>query len=185
MLLDQSGAFDATSRKFTDKVLRDAGAGAHIRLLYRAAMQAATGKVRMTKADGSYAVSQAFGLDRGGVQGGMSTPWTYILGSAKTMSEDDSRAHDLDQAIRRECLRLEVCRREGRPMELAENAANGAAVADAGQQRWDDAVQRGGRALLAARDEARKELDERNKIIADRSNHTSVFIAKVPITRKK
>ena len=112
-------------------------------------MAAATGRVRMKRADGGSAVSSPFSLDRGGVQGGMSTLWTYILGSSEVMEGDESRLHDLDFAIRRECLRLEVNRRD--VVEDGEEPA--AEAADDGQRRWDEAVRVGGLALMAARDD--------------------------------
>eukprot|EP01050_Picozoa_sp_SAG11_P032881 SAG11_NODE_10897_length_798_cov_1.207439_1_plen_203_part_10 len=166
VLLDQSGAFDATSRKFTDQVLGKAGAGRPIRRLWRAAMSAVTGKVRMSKADGSYAVSPPFAMERGGVQGGMCTPWTYILGTTETTRGDESRGHDLDLAIRRACLRLEIQRRDGaalKPVEQAEGQL------DEGLQRWNGAVTSGAWALLKARDEARRKLEEIEREVSGRS----------------
>ena len=94
----------------------------------------------------------------------MSTPWTYILGSSEVMEGDESRLHDLDFAIRRECLWLEVNRRDA--VEDGEEPA--AEAADDGQRRWDEAVRVGGLALMAARDEARIELKKEAEVVAAR-----------------
>jgi ribonuclease HI len=194
VLLDYSGAFDATSRKFLDNTVRAAGARGQLQRLYRSAMAAASGQVRVRRANGSIALSPPFDLGIGGIQGGMSTPWCFILAATEIMTEDSSRRYDLDFAIRRECLRMEIDERRGADLETQVTPAIvvdqgdwqycetcGAApprfcvcevdredqsCLDEGEQRWNAAVQRGATALLAARAEARKLLDEWDQEVA-------------------
>ena len=146
-LLDYSGAFDATSRKFLDESIIKAGARQELVEIYRSAMNAAVGQVKMKRADGSVALSAGFDLGRGGIQGGMSTPWIFILATTAILEADESRRHDLDYAIWLECLRREVERRDTGQYTVLQHAAE-----DDGQQRWDAAVKRGADAMLAARD---------------------------------
>ena len=47
----------------------------------------------------------------------MSTPWCFILAATEIMTEDSSRRYDLDFAIRRECLRMEIDKRRGADLE--------------------------------------------------------------------
>ena len=175
--LDYSGAFDATSRKFLDTVIRKAGARAELQQVYRSFVEAAKGQVRVRKHDGSTALTDTFELGVGGIQGGMSTPWAFILALSEVLQGDEARMHDLDFAIRRACLEMEIERRTvgGEPGathsdELEDSDLSDSADPpgqDAAQREWNAAVNKGAKALLAARDNARKQLHTREDELAD------------------
>ena len=103
-LLDYSGAFDATAQSFTNAVLGKAGARVKLRALYRSLLKTVRGKVRVRGPDGADQLSEGFELTRGGIQGLNSTPWVFILSATEILAEDDEAQHDMDYAIRRECL---------------------------------------------------------------------------------
>ena len=147
------------------------------------------GRVKIRAANGDAVLSPPFDLDVGGIQGGMSTPWTFILATTEVLFEDSSRRHDLDYEIRRECLRLEIAERRG---EADSDAAAGQPQqgdctscgapmrlcvcdtdeleeeVDPGLQRWNSAVKQGGAALFAARATRRTEIEKIEEKIATR-----------------
>eukprot|EP01050_Picozoa_sp_SAG11_P022029 SAG11_NODE_4055_length_2084_cov_4.117884_1_plen_636_part_10 len=139
-------------------------------------MAAATGRVRIRTAGGGTALSPPFDLDRGGIQGGMSTPWTFILAVTEVLFEDSSRRHDLDYAIRRACLRLEIADRRGSSDDIADLAAEDGGVDDPGQIRWNSAVERGARALYGARKEQQNKIETYDTEIASRSMRPSRWL---------
>jgi hypothetical protein len=170
-LLDYSGAFDATAQSFTNAVLGKAGAIVKLRALYHSLLKTVRGKVRMRAPDGADQLSGDFALTRGGIQGLNSTPWVFILSATEILAEDDEKQHDLDFAIRRECLRLE-CLASGGERWFAGGAGEGRAgapdeaAAEEGERRWNHAVLKGGKALFAARAQASKLLEEQKAEIA-------------------
>jgi hypothetical protein len=83
------------------------------------------------------------------------------------MAHEQEQGHDLDFAIRRECLRLEILRMTEGDEDEAHPAEEGQAE-DVGLQRWNTAVKKGGVAMLAARDEARTPLAAKSEEVAAR-----------------
>jgi hypothetical protein len=73
-LLDYSEAFDATVHTFMDEVLGKSGARVQLRSFYRKVMKVVKGEVKVRAPDGTSALSEAFDITRGGIQGGMGTP---------------------------------------------------------------------------------------------------------------
>ena len=119
-LLVYSAAFNAIAHTFMDEVLGKSGARVQLRSFYRKVVKAVKGKVKVRAPDGTVsALSEAFDIDRGGIQGGMSTPWIYCVCATELVAEDDALRHDLDFAIRRECLRLESKRSGARARSCA------------------------------------------------------------------
>ena len=80
------------------------------------------------------------------------------------MEHEQEQGHDLDFAIRRECLRLEKLRSIG----VAEPEAEVDLDEDPGLTRWNAAVKKGGVALMTARDKARVALDAEAEDVAAR-----------------
>ena len=50
-------------------------------------------------------------------------PWVFCLAKSKVMEHEHIQGHDLDFAIKRECLRLEIQRRVGEEEVDAAEAA--------------------------------------------------------------
>ena len=70
VLLDYTCAFDASSRKFLDSVIGEARARSTLQHFCCRQMVVAVGRVTVNRSDGSAALSDAFDLDVGGIQGG-------------------------------------------------------------------------------------------------------------------
>ena len=77
--IDYSAAFDSVSHKFIDKALKAAGASHKSRALFRAIYNAASATTRVQSTDGTDVMSAPFPIDRGVVQGDITSPFTLYL----------------------------------------------------------------------------------------------------------
>ena len=77
--IDYSAAFDSVSHKFLDKALAAAGAKDKTRAMFRAIYGAATAITEVQGIDGETIKSDAFPINRGVVQGDITSPLYFIL----------------------------------------------------------------------------------------------------------
>ena len=88
--IDYSAAFDSVSHKFIDKALKAAGASHKSRALFRAIYKAASATTRVQSTDGSEVMSAPFPIDRGVVQGDITSPLYFILALELILRKHDS-----------------------------------------------------------------------------------------------
>ena len=77
--IDYSAAFDSVSHKFLDQALHAAGAKDKTRAMFRAIYGAATAVTEVQGVDGQTVLSDAFPINRGVVQGDITSPLYFIL----------------------------------------------------------------------------------------------------------
>ena len=77
--IDYSAAFDSVSHHFMDVALREAGVSTKIRAMYRAVYAAASAYTSVPSADGKQVKSDTFTINRGVVQGDITSPLYFIL----------------------------------------------------------------------------------------------------------
>ena len=77
--IDYSAAFDSVSHKFLDQALGAAGASDKSRAMFRAIYNAATAVTEVQGVDGQTVLSDAFPINRGVVQGDITSPLYFIL----------------------------------------------------------------------------------------------------------
>jgi hypothetical protein len=77
--IDYSAAFDTVSHKFIDKALKAAGASNKSRALFRAIYEAASATTKVPSTDGTEVLSAPFSIDRGVIQGDITSPLYFIL----------------------------------------------------------------------------------------------------------
>ena len=77
--VDYSAAFDTVSHKFIDKALAEAGATQKTRAMFRAIYKSASAKTEVEGTDGKVISSDVFQVNRGVVQGDITSPWYFIL----------------------------------------------------------------------------------------------------------
>ena len=87
--IDYSAAFDSVSHKFIDKALKAAGASHKSRALFRAIYHAASATTRVQSTDGTTVMSDPFPIDRGVVQGDITSPLYFILALELILREHD------------------------------------------------------------------------------------------------
>ena len=79
MFIDYSAAFDTVSHKFIDRALKDAGAPTKVRAMFRAVYSAATAYATAPTTDGKKINSPIFEINRGVLQGDITSPIYFIL----------------------------------------------------------------------------------------------------------
>ena len=79
MFVDYSAAFDTVSHKFIDRALKDAGASNKVRAMFRAVYSAATAYATAPTRDGKKINSPTFEINRGVLQGDITSPIYFIL----------------------------------------------------------------------------------------------------------
>ena len=77
--IDYSAAFDSVSHKFIDRALAAAGVKDKTRAMFRAIYSAATAVTEVQGTDGKKVMSDAFPINRGVVQGDITSPLYFIL----------------------------------------------------------------------------------------------------------
>ena len=77
--VDYSAAFDTVSHKFIDRALKDAGASIKVRAMFRAVYFAATAYATAPATDGKKVNSPVFDINRGVLQGDITSPIYFIL----------------------------------------------------------------------------------------------------------
>ena len=77
--VDYTAAFDTVSHKFLDKALKEAGAPAKVRAMFRAVYKSATAFTTTTGAGGEEINSKKFPIRRGVLQGDVTSPLYFIL----------------------------------------------------------------------------------------------------------
>lgn len=77
--IDYSAAFDTISHKFLDEALEAAGAPVKIRALFRAIYDAASAFTTVPDIDGKSTSSSTFPINRGVLQGGITSSLFFIL----------------------------------------------------------------------------------------------------------
>ena len=90
--IDYSAAFDSVSHKFLDEALHAAGASNKTRAMFRAIYRAATARTAVQGTDGKTVFSDVFPINRGVVQGDITSPWYFILALELIL-----RRHDADE----------------------------------------------------------------------------------------
>ena len=79
MFVDYSAAFDTVSHKFIDRALKDAGAPTKVRAMFRAVYSAASAYATAPTTDGKKVNSPIFEINRGVLQGDITSPIYFIL----------------------------------------------------------------------------------------------------------
>ena len=87
--IDYKAAFDSVSHKFLDEALQAAGASAKTRSLFRAIYNAASATTRVESTDGTTIMSKPFDINRGVIQGDMTSPIYFILASELILKRHD------------------------------------------------------------------------------------------------
>ena len=77
--IDYTAAFDSVSHRFIDSALREAGVPVKLRAMYRAVYKAASAYTTVASTDGSEVKSAIFEINRGVVQGDITSPLYFIL----------------------------------------------------------------------------------------------------------
>ena len=91
--IDYSAAFDSVSHKFIDKALKAAGASPKSRALFRAIYEAASATTRVQGTDGAEVLSESFPINRGVVQGDITSPLYFILALELILRTHDTNRH--------------------------------------------------------------------------------------------
>ena len=91
MFVDYSAAFDTVSHKFIDRALKDAGASPKARAMFRAVYSAASAYATAPTIDGKKVNSPIFEINRGVLQGDITSPIYFILALELIL-----RLHDSD-----------------------------------------------------------------------------------------
>ena len=87
--IDYSAAFDSVSHKFLDEALKEAGASDKTRSLFRAIYNAASATTKIESTDGKYVMSSPFAINRGVIQGDITSPIYFILALDLIMKRHD------------------------------------------------------------------------------------------------
>ena len=77
--IDYTAAFDSVSHKFLDQALEAAKASNKCRAIFRAVCASATARTKVGDTDGKFILSEAFTINRGVVQGDITSPLYFIL----------------------------------------------------------------------------------------------------------
>ena len=88
--IDYSAAFDSVSHKFLDAALKEAGASDKSRALFRAIYKAASAVTEIPSTDGEKVCSDSFRIDRGVVQGDITSPLYFILALELILKKHDT-----------------------------------------------------------------------------------------------
>ena len=89
--VDYSAAFDSVSHKFLDRALAAAGASNKSRALFRAIYEAASATTKVAGTDGATVMSETFQINRGVIQGDITSPIYFILALALIIHTHDTR----------------------------------------------------------------------------------------------
>ena len=89
--VDYSAAFDTISHKFLDEALEAAGAPVKIRAIFRAMYDAASAFTTVPDTDGKVTPSLTFPINRGVLQGDITSPLYFILALELILRKYDSR----------------------------------------------------------------------------------------------
>ena len=87
--IDYSAAFDSVSHKFLDEALKEAGASDKTRSLFRAIYRAASATTKIESTDGETVMSKPFAINRGVIQGDITSPIYFILALELIMKRHD------------------------------------------------------------------------------------------------
>ena len=102
--IDYSAAFDSVSHKFLDIALTKAGASNKTRAMFRAIYRAARVRTEVQGTDGKVVLSEVFPVNRGVVQGDITSPWYFILALElillRTHDKDSRKDITLDNEIK-------------------------------------------------------------------------------------
>ena len=90
--IDYSAAFDTISHKLLDEALEAAGAPVKIRALFRAIYDAASAYTTVPDTDGKTSSSSTFPINRGVLQGDITSPLYFILALELILRKYDSRS---------------------------------------------------------------------------------------------
>ena len=77
--IDYSAAFDSVSHLFLDTTLKDSGVSVKLWAMFRAVYQSASAYTTVATADGKKVKSDIFPIDRGVVQGDITSTLYFIL----------------------------------------------------------------------------------------------------------
>ena len=87
--IDYTAAFDSISHKYLDHALKEAGASVKTRRMFRAIYKAASAVTKVSDVDGKEVMSNPFSIDRGVVQGDITSPLYFILALELILREHD------------------------------------------------------------------------------------------------
>ena len=79
MFIDYKAAFDSVSHKFVDRSLEKAGVSPKARAMFRAIYKAAAAFTEVAGADGKKARCEPFDINRGVLQGDVTSPLFFIV----------------------------------------------------------------------------------------------------------
>ena len=88
--IEYSAVFDSVSHKFIDRALKEAGASAKSRALFRAIYAAASATTKVQSTDGSTVMSAPFPINRGVIQGDITSPLYFILALELILRKHDN-----------------------------------------------------------------------------------------------
>ena len=87
--IDYSAAFDSVSHKYLDRALKEAGASDKSRALFRAIYDRASAVTKVASTDGNVVTSDPFPINRGVLQGDITSPLYFILALDLILREHD------------------------------------------------------------------------------------------------
>ena len=99
-LQDYRSAFDSARHSSLEASLKRAGATRKSLAMFRLISRMARGVVKVRRTDGSTDKSDPFDIDKGVIQGGMESPWAFILGISCVLHDADPQRRNLDYDIR-------------------------------------------------------------------------------------
>jgi ribonuclease HI/exonuclease III len=111
-LQDYRSAFDSARHSSLERSLKRAGATRKSLAMFRLISKSARGVVKVRRANGTTGKSKPFDIDRGVIQGGMDSPWDFVLGLACVLQDADPQRRSLDYDIRQG---VQLLRKGGRP----------------------------------------------------------------------
>ena len=88
--IDYVAAFDSVSHHFLDEAMAEAGGSDKCRMVFRAIYGKATAVVRVQTSGGEEAVSDAFSITRGVLQGDVLSPLCFVLALQRVMQLHDT-----------------------------------------------------------------------------------------------
>ena len=183
LLQDYRSAFDSMRHSAMEAALKRAGAKRKSVAMFRLICKMAVGVVTVRRANGSMAKSEKFDIDAGVIQGGMDSPWNFLVGMACLLLDADPLRRSLDYDIRQGVQLLRRGQQPSKTGKFFEDfeaakakflAVEGDAVLETAEEKnfvfesaWFDAVKKGAGRLHAAINSAKSAFERKRAELAE------------------